>query len=320
MLSVFFIEVALRTIHPNKPLDLEKWAPTNDSRNYENRANSAYYVNGISYSINGDGIRAEKNYSFEKNITRLAILGDSVAFGLGVPFEKTFGNLLQERFGNQMEVINFAVPGYGTFAEKETLLRKSLNYDPDAVLLAFVMNDIEPSWIPFVDGSVADQPCILPILNAKVSCRAKNALRKIRTIDFFYSGFASIFSDQTQDYYSISWGSPELYRKNIEEPLSEFKEICDSNGIECAVVIFPLLDFNSTHYGWKPQEDKLINLLKELNISHLSLTQTFQKEVPKNLGATENDILHPNELGNRFAEEEIFDFLTKKPFYKRLEP
>jgi lysophospholipase L1-like esterase len=40
------------------------------------------------------------------------------------------------------EVLNFAVPGYGTWQELSMLKEEALAYDPDLVILAFVMNDL----------------------------------------------------------------------------------------------------------------------------------------------------------------------------------
>jgi len=63
---------------------------------------------------------------------RLVLLGDSVAFGYGVGDDETFAARL-ERDG--FDVVNLAVPGYGTDQELLRLRREGLGFAPQAVLL-----------------------------------------------------------------------------------------------------------------------------------------------------------------------------------------
>jgi hypothetical protein len=96
--------------------------------------------------INSDGLR-DREHDREKppRTLRIAVLGDSWAEALQVPVEKTFWNVMGRKLseceslpgGQQVEVINFGVSGYGTAQELITLRRKVWAYSPDIVLLAF---------------------------------------------------------------------------------------------------------------------------------------------------------------------------------------
>lgn len=86
---------------------------------------------------------------------RVAVLGDSVAFGVGVDDQETFANLLATREG--WTVANFAVPGWGT---DQSLLRyrhEARGWRPSVVVLNVCLaNDLadnmlatylyDPSW------------------------------------------------------------------------------------------------------------------------------------------------------------------------------
>ena len=88
---------------------------------------------------------------------RIAVLGDSMAEGVQVKLEETFPLVLEAMidpkacFGtDRIEVINFAVQGYGTGQQYLTLDQKVWAYDPDLVLLAaFPGNDVRDN-----DGSL----------------------------------------------------------------------------------------------------------------------------------------------------------------------
>ena len=104
--------------------------------------------NWVTISINSQG-RRDKEVSPAKpaGTYRIAILGDSVAFGARVEAKDDFAtqlewNLNARSISLRYEVLNFGVPGYGTWQELSALKEKVLAYDPDLVLLAFVMNDI----------------------------------------------------------------------------------------------------------------------------------------------------------------------------------
>jgi len=76
----------------------------------------------------------------EKKGFRIAVIGDSFTWGLGVDVEERFTELLQKKLG--VEILNFGVSGYGETQHYLTL-DKVLSFKPDLVLLAFCpSNDI----------------------------------------------------------------------------------------------------------------------------------------------------------------------------------
>lgn len=83
---------------------------------------------------------------------RVAVLGDSVAFGLGVEFEDSIPFLLEKslaaRSGLGVRTLNFGVPSYNT--EQSLIQLESLGpqLQPDLVILLVMANDIEAKrWV-----------------------------------------------------------------------------------------------------------------------------------------------------------------------------
>jgi hypothetical protein len=104
---------------------------------------------------NSHGLR-DREYTLEKppGTFRIAAVGDSYTMASGVPIEKAFHSLLEERlnadgYGMAFEVINFGVGGYGLehyAADLDCQVRK---WDPDMILLGFYPRndqDISPAW------------------------------------------------------------------------------------------------------------------------------------------------------------------------------
>jgi lysophospholipase L1-like esterase len=106
---------------------------------------------GSDVLINSEGLR-DREHSKAKpaDTVRIAVLGDSFTEAMHVPMEQTFWSLLERKLqecnafpGQNVEVINFGVSGYGTAQELLTLRQKVWDYSPDLVVLAFTThNDI----------------------------------------------------------------------------------------------------------------------------------------------------------------------------------
>jgi len=89
------------------------------------------------------------------NTYRVVLLGDSMTEAVEVPLDETYWRRLIASLqgcrtdGKAVEVINFAVNGYGTAQEYLTLKNWGLEYRPDLVLLAFFTGN------DFTDNSLA---------------------------------------------------------------------------------------------------------------------------------------------------------------------
>ena len=94
--------------------------------------------------INSAGLR-DKEYSIERDNSkkRMVVLGDSYTAALQVDIDETYHGLLEVEYGEQLEVLNFGVSGYGTAQELLTYKHYARKFQPDIVVLAFLPgNDI----------------------------------------------------------------------------------------------------------------------------------------------------------------------------------
>jgi hypothetical protein len=106
-------------------------------------------MGGGRVSLNARGYRGrELTAPKEAGRTRVAVLGDSIAFGFGVSDEQTFPHMLDVR-DNGIEAGNLAVAGYGPGQQLLVLQRDALRVDPDVVVLAVCLrNDFVDAVLP----------------------------------------------------------------------------------------------------------------------------------------------------------------------------
>jgi hypothetical protein len=113
---------------------------------WRNRANVSadLAARGFRYhvTLNSRGQRGpERELAKPKGVLRVVLLGDSTAWGWGVGDEQTWPRLVERELGASVEIVNLAVPGYGTDQELWALERDGLQFQPDLVLVALVHND-----------------------------------------------------------------------------------------------------------------------------------------------------------------------------------
>jgi hypothetical protein len=97
---------------------------------------------GVHISINSRGWRdAEHVLEKRDDVTRITVVGDSVAFGYGVEFAETFSKVLEREVNRrgvgQYEVMTFVGEGCNTYSQKNIIHRMVPLYRPDLVIIAF---------------------------------------------------------------------------------------------------------------------------------------------------------------------------------------
>ena len=110
---------------------------------FQPRANFVGFSEGTWVQTNSRGLR-ERELPLEKppDITRVLFLGDSVTFGPGVRNEEPFPRLLDTALDDRVETVNAGVVGYNTTQELAFFQEVGLAYDPEVVVLTFVVNDL----------------------------------------------------------------------------------------------------------------------------------------------------------------------------------
>jgi hypothetical protein len=99
----------------------------------------------VRYRANDHGFRDERSPEAAPRRRNVALVGDSFAFGQGVPFEQTLGALLESRLSDTA-VHNLALPGYGLDQMWQTVRVVALPMQPALVIVSFISEDFGRSF------------------------------------------------------------------------------------------------------------------------------------------------------------------------------
>jgi lysophospholipase L1-like esterase len=119
--------------------------------------NAEYHVR---YRSNAQGFRDERKADTPEKSRKIVLVGDSFSFGQGVPFDQTFGALIESRLP-ETAVHNLALQGFGIDQMWSVVKSVGLPMQPDLVIVAFISEDFTRSlYQPFVKlakGAVENQ-------------------------------------------------------------------------------------------------------------------------------------------------------------------
>jgi lysophospholipase L1-like esterase len=156
VIAVFGLELLTRFVVDNgMQFDLEMWKYARGVKQvaadpligHEHAPNRQVYLMGVDFRTNSQGLR-DREFSFERapGTLRIAMLGDSLTVGWGVPVDDTFAKRIERMYaaaGVNAEVINFGVGNYNTVQEVQAFLAHGHRYRPDVVVLNYFVNDAE---------------------------------------------------------------------------------------------------------------------------------------------------------------------------------
>jgi len=100
--------------------------------------------------FNSEGFRdAEFTVKKMKNSLRVVCLGDSMTAGVALPLDALYLNVLEQMFDateQKVEFQNMAVGGYNTAQQWLVYEHKAKKYNPDLIMVQFLMNDLTYSY------------------------------------------------------------------------------------------------------------------------------------------------------------------------------
>ncbi|MDH3211643.1 MAG: SGNH/GDSL hydrolase family protein [Myxococcales bacterium] len=258
----------------------------------------------LTYRLNRHGFRgADWERAPAPGVRRIVLLGDSFAFGEGVRVEHTLGARLQESVnedsGTATEVLTLAAGGWGTRDEINYLERAGIGFEPDLVIVVYVLNDAEYAGGLDLWGRFRQQ-------------YENRRLQSSYLASYVYAGFARrrlarayiddlvVRSRKQRGDWAASFGD-----------LARGRRIAESAGARFAVAIFPFLYELDAGYPFRPLHEMVAQFCTWNGIRVIDLFDAFEGHSDTDLWVHPSD-QHPNEDGHRIAADALADFIRRE--------
>lgn len=269
-------------------------------------------------STNSHGFRdRERRYEKPPGVARVAVLGDSVTLGRGIPLEQTHPAVLEELLGPGVEVLNFGVGGYNTGQEVEIYARRGRRYDPDLLIVAYVLNDTIPAGAALDAMREEEAPAepappqsrgpgrasgpalagVLPLVQSEL----------VRLVGKRLSRLGSNSQAPRHPWLGPTYRRAESWRI-VSEGFDRLAALAREDGDPVLVVIFPLLtDFDDYEFAWIHAQVR--EEAERHGFAVLDLLDAFRDHDARDLRLLPNDTVHLGAEGHRIAAAAIRDHL-----------
>jgi hypothetical protein len=273
--------------------------------------------------ISSAGLR-DREYALAKppGVFRIVVIGDSIAYGFGIPqgdaLAKQLEDLLQSYRAVQplrIEVLNLGVSGYNIDQIVENLRTRGLRWQPDLIVYAFCLND------PQADSFELDS------LKAKLSPAAssyrtallqggRRLLARSRLLLLVRFAWQNVSAPQRTaatpqdeqwqalragayaDYFSRLYTGAALAR--LQRGVALLRGISHDAGVPLVSVVFPLF-VDLGQYRLAPLHAALSELFRGAQLRSYDLLPLYTTMFRMHGPSFVLNALHPNALGVRLA-------------------
>ena len=276
------------------------------------------------------------------------VLGDSVAYGVGVPFEDAFPQRLEDLLASQYDgiaVLNSAVSGYTPYNQLQQYVSRDRDIPVDIVVVAFAMNDVvdpELHW-NYTEDAIENIPIeaypnfryheehVVPILEARRQQSEQGSTELGRLVRSAIS--VKNITDQEASYTVVQgrrwptyvtgedtisievltdYDSPEwVWLRGMYDRLAD--EVA-KDGARLVIAVLPLAYQMDAEYPFHPQS-LFARYCEERSLMCLDLLPAFRGRGGEALFLGERlgyiDIWHLSERGHDVVAAELSAFLEQ---------
>lgn len=228
---------------------------------------------------------------------RIAILGDSIAQGLGVDSDRSFVTLLTNQLNktgspdrSRFEFLNFAVPGYQLTQMMDVALQDVPQFQPDVYVLMLTELSVHRSWdehLTYLVESGADLK-----------------------YDFLRATVREADTRQTDDDATLNAKFAPYRMPIIRQTISTMKANAERHNAQFIVVLVPAVedaDIARRRFAGIPE------LLSSMNIAYLDLSDAFGRMLDRNSIRLNRTDVHPNAKGDEMIYESLYKKLRANP-------
>lgn len=285
VITAIFAEVALRIVLPAPIV----WKHPQEQYQYDSEighwleSSKQAYTHDKLVKTNSVGIRDSEYATVSTpGVYRILALGDSQTFGNGLELADTWpkqleANLNQVGNSKAVEALNAGLPASDTWQHEIILKRLLPIYQPDAVVLAFYVNDVVERFTPNPVqhgkndqlikrvGYILKRSALLMTLRT-----ALGTIRQWWSPDKAASRYQALLKGESSPILAKRW-------KQVDSSLAAMKRESDENNTQFGIVLLPSRDQVSGQMPWEAYSSHLKNIAKQYQIPVVSAFAPLQK-------------------------------------------
>ena len=258
---------------------------------------------------NNRGLRGP-DVAYEKppGTRRILYLGDSVTFGYMVErYPDTYpfvvGSLIADSTGIEVETVNAGVGGYSPWQQYLYLEREGIKYDPDIVVLSFVLNDVtekfrlveyggsdesnqlQHSYYSWIDRFLARSGLAYQVQNITRKVKARRLLGedlRLGAVKQQALDVEKLITHPDQENVQLAW------RITLEN-VAKIADLCAERDIAFLLVAFPFRVQVYDGPEMSAPQEPLVSWAEDLGVAHLDLLPILDEHRVL-------DRIHPEEM------------------------
>jgi GDSL-like Lipase/Acylhydrolase len=284
------------------------------------RAHGNIWINTDALGLRSP-VRARTYGNKQAGEYRIAFVGDSVTFGVGVPTADTYPEIVEKSLNHlqhqcQVNVFNFAVSSYSLKEMTATLQYRVAEVSPDLVVMGIIIDDFDTNRTPQVDKFGYNTHGSASQLVNKFHT-LKLILRNIHLSYLIRDVLSRTIMHQEKNYESTNGNLPPILASSYKN-IKEFKKLSEEHNYSYLVVTLPSAGSNGSQFTG------IINNMKHDKINYYDTSFITPLFTVKQYRASTYD-WHPSALvhqkiGKILSAYILNNFLVKACFKKLTQP
>ncbi len=244
---------------------------------------SSATLQNVDISINSFGMRGPEPR--QGALHRIAIVGDSMAFGWGVPESDTLRGQLEKKLPNSYDVVNAGI-GNMNIAQAVQLWGKYQDKVSADIIIAIIT--------PRATATVTSKPPSWLIKNSQLAAMTSTFVQQL--------GSGNFGEDALISGYRKQWAS-EVGKQILTEAFDHLKQISTQRGVRIIIVSIPEMhDFNDYHFDFMQSITR--NYSDIYGFSYIDPLPSLQGPPTSSFWVSKRDI-HPNRAAFNIISNEI---------------
>lgn len=257
--------------------------------------------------LNSQGFRDQDHQTTNLDqAIRILILGDSIVYGQMVALEQTFPELLEAKLNQliepRVEVINMGLCGWNTVMQLESLVKNGLQFNPDLVIITYVINDVQIKQFPRPEEAFDQEKMIIPIafldtyfdqhsyLYSFAKFRYNRLLEKLNLKNDYFTTTRSFYRPEARGY------------RQFVNALTKIYQITQANQAKSVLVSL------NWRPGWETETGMILDEAQQLSMPVLDMYPYFSKYSSTDLQVSPSD-WHPNEKAHQIYADVLTNYL-----------